>query len=118
MDVYTTASVWNPVTRAWELGEETGPVRADEAFVPYTDAEFEEECVDEPDVKGEQGNNNPPPMVEVKGVQGVPTAVDAGLGGDNSPIPAGRNPLWLMVIGGGLGLMGSAGLRRRTAAHR
>ena len=103
MDVYTTASVWNPVTRAWELGEETGPVRADEAFVPYTDAEFEEECVDEPDVKGEQGNNNPPPIVEVKGVQGVvPTAVDAGLGGHNSSDPGWTQPAvvaWSSAVG-------------------
>ena len=95
-------------------------IAPDTVFEGTQDAMFSfgeaEETNTEPCVKGEQGNN--PPLVEVKGVQGVPTAVDAGLGGDNSPIPAGRNPLWLMVIGGGLGLMGSAGLRRRTAAHR
>ncbi len=43
-DVYTTEYAWNPQTRAWELGEETGPVRSDESFTPYTSEEFRELC--------------------------------------------------------------------------
>lgn len=77
------------------------------------------------EVKGEEGDgddNQPPMTVEVKGEQGVapgvPTAVDAGLGSDELPLGSRRNPLWLLAVGGGLGLMGSAGLRRRATANR
>ena len=48
----------------------------------------------------------------------VPTAVDAGIGTEESPLGSGRNPLWLLAVGGGLGLMGSAGWRRRVTAKR
>ena len=115
VDVYTTTSVWNPVTRAWELGEQTGPVRTDEVYVPYSEEVFEEVCVEEPEVKGEQGHVIKHELPEVPASPAVPTAVDAGLGGAESPLGSPRNPLWLLAVGGGLGLMGSAGLRRRAA---
>ncbi|MGH3659193.1 MAG: hypothetical protein ACRDUA_21295, partial [Micromonosporaceae bacterium] len=46
-DVYTTEYVWNAGQRAWVLGQETGPVKADETFTAYTDEEFFEACADE-----------------------------------------------------------------------
>ena len=45
-DVYTTEYVWNAEARAWELGEESGPVRADERFTAYTDEEYFEACAE------------------------------------------------------------------------
>ncbi len=51
-DVYTTPYVWNAQTKAWVLGTETGPTRADEKFTAYTDAEYQRLCGgDQPDPK-------------------------------------------------------------------
>jgi hypothetical protein len=47
----------------------------------------------------------------------VPTVVNAGLGADVPPAPS-PTPMWLLALGGGIGLMGAAGLRRRATAHR
>ena len=44
VDVYTTEYVWNTETQAWDLGEETGPVRMNELFTPYIDQELAELC--------------------------------------------------------------------------
>ena len=71
------------------------------------------------EIKGQQGNQDL--TVEVKGAQAtVPTAVDAGVAGvvQEAPLAAHRNPLWLVALGGGLGLMGFAGSRRRKTANR
>ena len=71
------------------------------------------------EVKGDQGDQTM--TVEVKGEQAtVPTAVDAGLSGlaENHQQDTTRNPLWLLAVGGGLGLMGIAGSRRRRTATR
>ena len=35
------------MTGSWELGDEVGPVRTDEEYVPYSDGEFAEECAEE-----------------------------------------------------------------------
>lgn len=43
-DVYTTEYVFNSQTWKWELGEETGPVRKNEQFTPYSDGEYFEKC--------------------------------------------------------------------------
>ena len=60
VDVYTTEYVWDTETQAWELGEETGPVRADELFTAYTEEEYAELC----------GPAQPEPIViEVAGAQ-------------------------------------------------
>ena len=69
------------------------------------------------EVKGEQ-DDGPAPDVQVLGAQlTVPTSVEAGTGPASSSLPR-RNPLWLLAVGSGLGLVGVAGWRRRTAAHR
>jgi hypothetical protein len=113
VDVYTTEYVWNAETRAWELGEETGPVRTDETFIAYTDEELADLCTE---VEGEE----PPKEHEIQnpGSPEVPTVVDAGLGQHDVPSGEARHPLWLLAVGGGLGLMGAAGLRRRATATR
>lgn len=97
----------------------------------------------DPCVKGEEGEKDPPKnpdspdnpdnpetpetpeTPEVKGAEAtvvpttaVPTTVDAGLGTVQAPQGDTRNPLWLLVVGGGLGLMGLAGLRRRAVGSR
>ncbi|GAA1479397.1 hypothetical protein GCM10009623_38430 [Nocardioides aestuarii] len=119
VDTYTTPYVWNSETRAWELGEETGPVRSDEQFTQYTDAQLARLCTE---VKGEQEEpmQNEQPGIEVKGEQAaVPTEVAAGESGLAGPLGVvHRNPLWLLAIGGGLGLIGFAGSRRRKVADR
>ena len=120
VDVYTTPAVWNPETRAWELGQETGPVRTDEEYVAWSDERFEDECAEEPEVRGEEAevleDEVSPP--EVKGEQAVvPSAVDAGLASNQNPLDVRRNPLWL-VVGMFLGLLGTVGARRRRAANR
>lgn len=91
----------------------------------YSFGKVKEENKKACDVGGEQGNDNdnPPLIVEVAGEQAeVPTAVDAGIGigmgTEQSPLGSRGNPLWLLAVGGGLGLMGSAGLRRRATARR
>ncbi len=118
VDVYTTEFVWNEETLAWEPGVETGPVRTDETFVEYTDKQFQNKCAEEPEVAGEQETIDHE-LPEVAGEQAsVPGAVDAGLGSTSAPLGAARNPLWLLVLGSGLGLMGVAGRRRRPAADR
>ncbi len=120
-DVYTTPSVWNLVTREWELGDETGPVTENDTFTAYTAQELVDlGCVE---VEGEQGHhghhgNHNPGTPEVKGEQAtVPTQVEAGLG----TLPAsptqgssGGSPLWLLMIGAGLGLV-VVGRRRRNS---
>jgi hypothetical protein len=158
-DVYTTEYVWNSETRTWELSEESGPVRTDETFVPYTDAELAEHCPDgkgdddkgdddkgdddKGDDKGDHGQSpNPGGQSPNHGAQddddadnadkgsdagsgapataataAVPTVVDAGLGADLPPA-SNRTPMCLLALGGGIGLMGAAGLRRRATAHR
>ena len=119
VDVYTTDYTWNEETFAWELGEETGPVRTDETFVKYTAAQQDRLCTE---VKGEQEEpmDNEQPGIEVKGEQAeVPTEVAAGEEGLTGPLGVvHRNPLWLLAIGGGLGLIGFAGGRRRKVADR
>jgi hypothetical protein len=119
VDTYTTPYVWNAETRTWELGEETGPVRSDEQFEKYTAAQKERLCTD---VKGDEGETieHEQPTIEVKGAQtGVPTEVAAGEAGSIGPLGVvHRNPLWLLAVGGGLGLMGFAGSRRRRTADR
>ena len=51
-DVWTTAYVWDRGAREWVLGYETGPVRADQSFTAYNDAEFLETCAaDQPDAE-------------------------------------------------------------------
>ena len=144
-DVYTTEYVWNSETRTWELSEESGPVRTDETFVPYTDAELAEHCPDGKgdDDKGDHGQSpNHGSQSPNHGAQddddadnadkgsdagsgapataataAVPTVVDAGLGADLPPA-SNRTPMCLLALGGGIGLMGAAGLRRRATAHR
>ena len=113
VDVYTTEYVWNVQTSAWELGEPNSPERTEETFVAYTDEELAEQCTE---VEGEE----PPTDHEIEnpGTPAVPTVVDAGLGLHDVPSGEARDPLWLLAIGGGLGLMGAAGLRRRTTATR
>ena len=111
VDVYTTEWVWNAQTHTWELGEETGPVRTDETFIAYTDEELADLCTE---VEGEE----PPKDHENPGHPDVPTVVDAGLGQHDVPSGEARHPLWLLAVGGGLGLMGAAGLRRRATATR
>lgn len=120
VDVYTTPAVWNPETRAWELGEETGPVRTDEEYVAWSDERFEEECAEEPEVRGEEADvlQDEVSTPEVKGEQAVvPTVVDAGLTSNQNPLDVGLNPWWL-VTGMFLGLMSAVGVRRRRAANR
>jgi hypothetical protein len=151
-DVYTTEYVWNDETRAWELGEETGPLRTDETFVPYTDDELAEHCSDGKGDGGQDPNDEDPNDEDPNddgqspnhGVQddpddsdagsdagpdagsdtpapaataAVPTVVNAGLGASVPPTSSGT-PMWLLALGGGIGLMGAAGLRRRATAHR
>jgi hypothetical protein len=85
----------------------------------YSFGEAVETNTDACEVKGDQDNDDL--TVEVKGEQAtVPTAVDAGLPGlvENRQQDTTRNPLWLLAIGGGLGLMGIAGSRRRRTATR
>ncbi len=123
VDVYTTDYVWNEETFAWELGDETGPVRTDETFVKYTAAQKERKCVT---VKGDEGEttDDEQPAIEVKGEQtdvptDVPTEVTAGEAGAEGPLGApGHDLLWLLAIGGGACLMGFAGSRRRQVANR
>ncbi len=43
-DVYTTAYEWDEQTRTWVRGDETGPVKADEAFDAYDDADYQAAC--------------------------------------------------------------------------
>ena len=77
----------------------------------------EETNTDKCEVKGEQGHQVLD--VEVKGEQAtVPTAVDAGLVTEDAPLGARHNPLWLLAVSGGLGLLGFAGTRRRQATTR
>ncbi len=45
-DVYATEYVWSAGQRAWVLGQETGPVKADETFAAFTDEEFFEACAE------------------------------------------------------------------------
>lgn len=120
-DLYTTVSVWNPVTRAWQLGDETGPVRTDEQYVPYSDDEFEEKCAEEPEVAGEQAqvmdHEAQSPGAEAAGAE-VPTAVDAGTAEESPLQVVGGSSLWLMAIIGGLSLLGVAGWRRHRTADR
>jgi hypothetical protein len=76
-----------------------------------------DECtVAPPEVKGEQGH-----APQVKGVQAVapavPTAIEAGIGSPETPLGSRRNPLWLLALAGGLGLMGSGWRRRKTATR-
>src|SRR5688500_4360550 len=105
ISTYTTPYVWNPVTRVWQLGVETGPVVTEE-FIPFG-GELPEECVEEepeePEVKGEQVQVINHQLPEVKGEQavapGVPTAVNAGIGTEESPLGSRRNPLWLLAVG-------------------
>jgi hypothetical protein len=111
VDVYTTEWVWNAQTHTWELGEATGPLRTDETFNAYTDEELADLCTE---VEGEE----PPTDHENPGTPDVPTVVDAGLGLHDVPSGDARQPLWLLAVGGGLGLMGAAGLRRRATATR
>ena len=113
VDVYTTEYVWNAETSAWELGEATGPVSTDETFIAYTDEELADLCTE---VEGEE----PPKDHEIQnpGSPEVPTVVDAGLVLHDVPSGEARHPLWLLAVGGGLGLMGAAGLRRRATATR
>lgn len=119
VDVYTTEFVWNEETQTWEPGTETGPVRTNEEFVKYTDQQFQNQCAEEPEVAGEQGNDIKHELPEVKGEQAaVPGAVNAGLGTTPTPMGAERNPLWLLAVAGGLGLIGVAGRRRRPTAAR
>ena len=125
VDVYTTAYVWNEETFAWELGEETGPVRTQEEFEEYTAQQYEDACVE---VKGEEEDTDESddetlPTVQVQGAQAqaqVPTAVDAGDGAASGPLGLGssRSSLWMLAVVGGLGLMGFAGVRRRKVADR
>jgi len=100
VDVYTTEYVWNAGSRAWEPGEESGPARTAETVVAYTDDELAEACTG---VAGAQPQAAP----------SVPTVVNAGIGPKNDPSAQSRHPLWLLAMGGGLSLMGAAGLRRR-----
>ena len=73
----------------------------------------EETNTDKCEVKGEQGHQVLD--VEVKGEQAtVPNAVDAGLAGTTPS----RDPLWLLVVGGGVALMGAAVRRRLMSADR
>ncbi len=113
VDVYITEYVWNAETHAWELGEPSGPIRTEETFIAYTDEELAEQCTE---VEGEE----PPKDHEIRnpGSPSVPTVVDAGLGLQDVPSGEARHPLWLLAVGGGLGLMGAAGLRRRATATR
>ena len=46
-DVYTTPYVWDAQTKAWVLGDETGPVKVDEVFARYTADEYKELCGDD-----------------------------------------------------------------------
>ncbi len=109
VDVYTTEHVWNAESRAWEPGEESGPVRTDETFVEYTDQELAKACTEV-----EAGEPPADPAVDDPAAPSVPTVVNAGLGPKYDPSAQSRHPLWFLAMVGGLGLMGSAGLRRRS----
>ncbi|HEX6149733.1 hypothetical protein [Nocardioides sp.] len=124
-DIYTTEYVWNVETRAWELGEETGPVRTDETHVEYSEEDLAEHCSE---VSGETEANVPAAPTAPTGsdadapaagpATAVPTVVNAGVGTEIVPSTQNPDPMWLMALGAGLGLMGAAGLRRRATANR
>ncbi|MGZ5398426.1 MAG: hypothetical protein ACXWDM_00335 [Nocardioides sp.] len=120
VDVYTTPTVWNPVPGTWALGDEVGPVRTDEEYEPYSDGEFADECVEEPEVQGDQTRVllAERSVAELRVVQdAVPTAVDAGLVPERTlVVDDGRNPPWL-ALGAFLGLLGTVGVSRRRAAN-
>jgi hypothetical protein len=113
VDVYTTEHVWNADTRAWEAGEESDVVRTDEAFVAYSHKELAEACTET-----EGGEPPADPTISDPTAPSVPTVVNAGLAAKNDPSAPSRHPLWLVAMGGGLSLMGAAGLRRRSSAKR
>jgi hypothetical protein len=119
---YTTEYEWNPEAATWELGAETGPERTDGDFVGYTAAQLEDECPDPGPGPESKPGAEPRAEPEVEGVEAVPaavpTAVDAGLGGPTETMAGDRNPLWLLLVGLGLGLVGLAGGRRRTGLNR
>ncbi len=53
-NVFTTEYVWDEASFSWVPGQETGPVRTDDVFTPYSNAQLKD-CAE---VKGSQGHLN------------------------------------------------------------
>jgi hypothetical protein len=124
-DVYTTEYVWDTDTLSWVAGQETGPVRTNEAFTPYTNAQLKD-CAE---VKGTQshptnhhatghptGHPSGHPSTHrtvVPAQVAVPTQVESGLAGSSGrtsvPVvgasPAGSNGVNRGLAVGGFGLL-------------
>lgn len=128
-DVYTTEYVWDADSFSWVAGQETGPIRTNDAFTPYSNAQLKD-CAE---VKGEQthgsSHHHPsshPSNHEVVPTQvTVPTQVESGLAGSSvktavpvaSAAPAGSGGVnrGLAVAGFGLLTILAAAVVRKNA---
>ncbi|QBR91111.1 hypothetical protein [Nocardioides euryhalodurans] len=118
VDSYRTEYVWDAALREWVLGEETGPVRTNETFTAWSTGQFADECAEPAgDQETDEDDKTPPVAAGAQASGAVPTVVDAGATVWQQ-VEAVRRAWWLLLVGGGLGLIGFAGTRRRTSARR